>query len=56
MVYTEQYLQTPLQLEQACSLLLQSELFAFHSERMRDRLLEGAEHVWPSLHHLILRS
>ncbi|KAF8351957.1 hypothetical protein F5887DRAFT_836240, partial [Amanita rubescens] len=32
--YHEQYLQTPLQLDHACTLLLDSELFQFHSERM----------------------
>ncbi|KIY66757.1 hypothetical protein CYLTODRAFT_377301 [Cylindrobasidium torrendii FP15055 ss-10] len=38
--YHEQYLQSPLQLEHACGLLLDSELFAFHSERMMDNLVE----------------
>lgn len=32
--YHEQYLQSPLQLEHACNLILDSELFEFHSERM----------------------
>ena len=32
--FLEQYLQTPLQLDHACTLLLDSELFQFHSERM----------------------
>ncbi|KAL5514679.1 hypothetical protein ACEPAG_1995 [Sanghuangporus baumii] len=41
--YHEQYLQTPVQLEHACSLLLQCDLFTFHSERMRELLLEDAE-------------
>ncbi|KAI5117908.1 hypothetical protein M0805_003602 [Coniferiporia weirii] len=41
--YHEQYLQTPVQLEHACSLLLQGELFTFHSERMREQLLDDAE-------------
>ncbi|KLO18938.1 hypothetical protein SCHPADRAFT_844224 [Schizopora paradoxa] len=41
--YHEQYLQTPVQLEHACTLLLQSELFEFHSERMRELLLKDAE-------------
>lgn len=45
----EQYLQTPVQLEHACSLLLHSELFSFHSERMRERLLEDAEKVHAGL-------
>ncbi|KAJ7594397.1 hypothetical protein C8J56DRAFT_821029 [Mycena floridula] len=34
----EQYLQSPLQLEHACGMLLDSELFSFHSERMCDIL------------------
>ncbi|KAF9045732.1 hypothetical protein BDZ89DRAFT_1007969 [Hymenopellis radicata] len=41
--YHEQYLQSPLQLEHACGLLLDSELFAFHSERMCERLTETAQ-------------
>ena len=41
----EQYLQTPLQLEHACDILLTSELFAFHSERMCELLLEDAKTV-----------
>ncbi|KAH7882997.1 hypothetical protein F5I97DRAFT_1978361, partial [Phlebopus sp. FC_14] len=32
--YHEKYLQSPFQLEHACQLLLDSELFVFHSERM----------------------
>ncbi|KAH8112863.1 hypothetical protein DFH11DRAFT_1778458 [Phellopilus nigrolimitatus] len=43
--YHEQYLQTQVQLEHACTLLLHSELFAFHSERMRERLLVDAEKI-----------
>jgi hypothetical protein len=43
--HAEQYLQAPAQLEHACGLLLQSELFAFHSERMREILLSDAEVV-----------
>ncbi|TFY54631.1 hypothetical protein EVJ58_g8745, partial [Rhodofomes roseus] len=31
---TEQYLQSPLQMEHACDLLIASELFQFHSQRM----------------------
>lgn len=38
----EMYLQSPLQLEHACELLLESDLFTWHSERMRDLLLEDA--------------
>lgn len=41
----EQYLQTPIQLDHACNLLLESELFAFHSGRMSEILLEDAETV-----------
>lgn len=37
---TEQYLQSPLQLEHACDLILDSELFAFHSERMCEILTD----------------
>ncbi|KAG6868209.1 hypothetical protein C0993_006182 [Termitomyces sp. T159_Od127] len=37
--YHEQYLQSPLQLEHACELLMESELFRFHSERMCEILL-----------------
>ncbi|KAI0783275.1 hypothetical protein C8Q75DRAFT_726427 [Abortiporus biennis] len=40
--YHEQYLQSPLQLEHACELLLGSELFAFHSERMCELLLDDS--------------
>ncbi|KAF8153062.1 hypothetical protein B0H34DRAFT_90295 [Crassisporium funariophilum] len=41
--YHEQYLQSPLQLEHACNLLLDSELFEFHSERMCDILVDDAQ-------------
>ncbi|PPR03362.1 hypothetical protein CVT24_012487 [Panaeolus cyanescens] len=37
---SEQYLQSPLQLEHACSMLVESELFEFHSERMCDIITE----------------
>ncbi|KAJ7231964.1 hypothetical protein C8J57DRAFT_1439811 [Mycena rebaudengoi] len=40
--YHEQYLQSPLQLEHACNLMLESELFAFHSERMCEILTDEA--------------
>ncbi|THH14440.1 hypothetical protein EW146_g5899 [Bondarzewia mesenterica] len=40
--YHEQYLQSPLQLEHACGLLLDSELFTFHSERMCEILTDEA--------------
>ncbi len=36
----ELYLQTPLQLEHAVDLLLDSELWAFHSERMCENLTD----------------
>lgn len=41
--YHEQYLQSPLQLEHACHLILDSELFSFHSERMCDILTKEAQ-------------
>ncbi|KAF7342139.1 DUF2013 domain-containing protein [Mycena venus] len=40
--YHEQYLQSPLQLEHACNLIVESELFAFHSERMCEILGDEA--------------
>ncbi|EJD01900.1 uncharacterized protein FOMMEDRAFT_147075 [Fomitiporia mediterranea MF3/22] len=52
--YHEQYLQSPIQLEHACSLLLQCDLFTFHSERMRERLLEDAEKTTDPHGQLIL--
>ena len=45
MFAAEQYLQSPLQLEHACDLLLSSELFTFHSERMSELLLQDAQTV-----------
>ncbi|KAJ3775590.1 hypothetical protein FB446DRAFT_724736 [Lentinula raphanica] len=41
--YHEQYLQSPFQLEHACNMLLDSELFAFHSERMTDIVTSEAQ-------------
>ncbi|KAF8625064.1 hypothetical protein AX15_005546 [Amanita polypyramis BW_CC] len=41
--YHEQYLQTPLQLEHACTLLLDSELFQFHSERMCNIIMKDVQ-------------
>ncbi|EMD36917.1 hypothetical protein CERSUDRAFT_114834 [Gelatoporia subvermispora B] len=41
--YHEQYLTSPLQLEHACDMLLNSELFAFHSERMSEHLFGDAQ-------------
>ena len=43
---TEQYLQSSMQLEHACELLLQSELFAFHSERMCDNIVDQVQKVY----------
>lgn len=40
--YHEQYLQSPLQLEHAFNILLSSELFQFHSERMCEIIVEEA--------------
>lgn len=39
----EQYLQSPLQIDHACTLLLDSELFAFHSDRMSGILFDDAK-------------
>ncbi|KZP21324.1 hypothetical protein FIBSPDRAFT_788413, partial [Athelia psychrophila] len=41
--YHEQYLQSPFQLEHACELLLDSELFTFHSERMCEILTDDVQ-------------
>ncbi|KAG5728408.1 hypothetical protein E4T56_gene18959 [Termitomyces sp. T112] len=41
--YHEQYLQSPLQLEHACELLMDSELFQFHSERMCEILIRDLQ-------------
>lgn len=43
--YHEQYLQSPLQLEHACNLLIESELFQFHSERMCEIIAEDARNT-----------
>ncbi|TCD59853.1 hypothetical protein EIP91_011289, partial [Steccherinum ochraceum] len=40
--YHELFLQSPMQIEHSSDLLLSSELFTFHSERMSDLLLEDA--------------
>lgn len=45
---TEQFLQSPLQLEHACNLLIESELFEFHSERMLDIIIDDAQTVRPA--------
>jgi hypothetical protein len=44
---TEQFLQSPLQLEHACELILDSELFEFHSERMLDIITDETQTVRP---------
>lgn len=41
----EHYLQSPLQLEHACQLLLDSELFVFHSERMCELAIDDVQSV-----------
>lgn len=43
--HLEQYLQSPLQLEHACGLILNSELFEFHSERMCEILVDDIQSV-----------
>lgn len=43
--FLEQYLQTPLQLDHACTMLLDSELFQFHSERMCDIIMTDIQMV-----------
>jgi len=55
LVPTEHYLQSPLQLEHACGLILDSELFAFHSERMSEILTDEAAGVSPRPALLLLR-
>ncbi|KAH9934484.1 uncharacterized protein BXZ73DRAFT_45715 [Epithele typhae] len=41
--YDEQYLQFPSQIDHACNLILSSELFVFHSERMCELMVEDAQ-------------
>ncbi|KIM41429.1 hypothetical protein M413DRAFT_18955 [Hebeloma cylindrosporum] len=43
--YHEQYLQSPLQIEHACNLLTESELFEFHSERMLEIIIDDAQTI-----------
>ena len=55
----EQYLQTPVQLEHACSLLLDSEIFNFHSERLSSLVITDAlsntdPHAQLILHNVLL--
>ncbi|KAI0343858.1 hypothetical protein BDW22DRAFT_1214156 [Trametopsis cervina] len=57
--YHEKFLQTPLQLEHSCNLLMASELFVFHSERMSELLLDEARtttdpHVQLILYNILL--
>ena len=47
LTYSEQYLQTPLQLEHAFQILLNSELFEFHSERMCEIIMDDTQAVSP---------
>ena len=42
LMHAENYLQSPLQLEHACNLIFDSELFTFHSERMCEILTDEA--------------
>lgn len=49
----EQYLQSPLQLEHACQLLLDSELFAFHSERMCELAIDDVQSVCEAMAMLV---
>lgn len=55
----EKYLQAQIQLEHACNLLLDCELFAFHSDRMTEILMEEAStntdpHAQLILHKILL--
>ncbi|KAG6917370.1 hypothetical protein DXG01_002835 [Tephrocybe rancida] len=57
--YHEQYLQSPLQLEHACELLMDSELFLFHSERMCEILVDDLQsqtdpHAQLIFYHVLL--
>ncbi|KAI8996664.1 hypothetical protein BD414DRAFT_478703 [Trametes punicea] len=54
--YHEQYLQTPLQLDHACDILLNSELFTFHNERMSELLAEDAQNTTDPHYEMILYS
>ncbi|KAI0788074.1 hypothetical protein C8Q74DRAFT_1196509 [Fomes fomentarius] len=54
--YHEQYLQSPLQLEHACDMVLRSELFSFHSERMCDLLVSDAQSNTDPHYEMILYS
>ncbi|GJJ14706.1 hypothetical protein Clacol_008973 [Clathrus columnatus] len=57
--YHQQYLQTPVQLEHACTLLIGSELFHFHSERLSSLVISDAltntdPHAQLILQHILL--
>ncbi|KAL7284811.1 hypothetical protein ACG7TL_002121 [Trametes sanguinea] len=54
--YHEQYLQSPLQLDHACDMLLNSELFTFHSERMSELLSGDAQTNTDPHYEMILYS
>lgn len=51
----EQYLQSPLQLEHACDMILDSELFAFHSERMCEVMADEVAVVGCVVHYIPAR-
>ncbi|KAJ7822549.1 hypothetical protein B0H14DRAFT_3470677 [Mycena olivaceomarginata] len=57
--YHEQYLQSPLQLEHACNLIVKSELFAFHLEQMCEILADESctntdRHLQLIMYHILL--
>ncbi|KAH9914110.1 uncharacterized protein B0H18DRAFT_887456 [Fomitopsis serialis] len=52
--YHEQYLQSPLQMEHACDLLIASELFQFHSQRMTRILCDDTQKATDPHQQLIL--
>ncbi|KAI0725947.1 hypothetical protein C8Q72DRAFT_848759 [Fomitopsis betulina] len=52
--YHEQYLQSPLQMEHACDLLIASELFQFHSQRMTGILFNDTQKATDPHEQLIL--
>ncbi|OAX33796.1 hypothetical protein K503DRAFT_775213 [Rhizopogon vinicolor AM-OR11-026] len=54
--YHERFLQSSMQLEHACGLLLDSELFAFHSERMCELAIEDVKSKTDPHSQLILYS
>ncbi|TFK85914.1 hypothetical protein K466DRAFT_600765 [Polyporus arcularius HHB13444] len=54
--YHEQYLQSPLQLDHACDMVLASELFQFHSERMCELMVDDAQTNTDPHYEMILYS